>query len=138
MRFYYCNHPLKKAYFEFVQDPAVPDAVDDIPETLPYRVVGKHVIEIDQPISVGLLARDPFGQIWLYPNSSRDGLFYVNMSVETLKNACLRWSDCRTSSEVHEFQDWLHLEDVRCKFQPLGFWEDIIGDTLQYETRPEK
>ena len=93
--------------------------------------MGKHYIEIGDPIAIGLVAVDTVGQLWLYPNDSRDGLSYINQSIDVLRDACSRWSTCRSEKDVSDFQSWLHNEDVRAQFQPLGFWECLIGDAVE-------
>src|SRR5262245_30977322 len=131
MRLYYCNNHIKKAFFDLDANPVSTDATNSAHDRLPYRVVGKHYIEIGEPISIGIVAEDTFGQLWLYPNDSRDGLSYINCSPEVLRDACSRWSSCRSAKEVREFQDWLHAEDVRSQFQPFAFWESLIDGALE-------
>src|SRR6476619_1239756 len=100
MQFCYCNNHLKRAYFELDSELNFETAESLAQRWLPYRVIGQHYIEIGAPIAIGLVARDKFGQIWLYPNDSRDGLWYINRDIDVLRDTCLRWSACRNSNDV--------------------------------------
>jgi hypothetical protein len=90
----------------------------------PARSVGTYYLAVGRTtvLRVASLCETDSGALWLVYDAEQEiEPFYVNKSLEMLREACIRWQDVWAVGQGHdEFMTWLHAVDPDIKRHSEG------------------